>query len=462
MESTDAWNKINKKLTSLWNFEKYGVASKHGNKYFYSYNTGLQNQNVIYYLDSLSGESKLFLDPNSLSSDGTVALTSLKFSKDGSRVAYGLSSSGSDWVTIKFRNVETNEDFNDVLEYSKFFQPTWTHDNKGVFYGTFPVFGVADGCETNANENQKVYYHKIGDKQENDILVAEFPEQPKWRFSSEVSDCGCYLIFYIMFGCNENLVYFADLRKTPQITGKLDFVKVVTEFKYDYEYITNDENIFYFRTNDSAPNYRLIAIDFDNPNNEWKTLIEEHPKNVLDWAVCVNKNKLVLHYMVDVRSVLQVHSLETGKFDFEFKIDYGCIQGFSGDRKSSEIFFQFVSFLVPGIVYHFDFDKLNCEPKIFKETTITNFNRDAYKVEQIFYPSSEDGEKIPMFIVRKNRNEIQPRPTLLYGYGGKLITYVQLLIFFANIFFFFQVLVFRCSQHLVSLFLHSLMRLTER
>jgi len=418
LESTDAWNKINKKLTSLWNFEKYGVASKHGKKYFYSHNTGLQNQNVIFYLDNLSSESKLFLDPNSLSSDGTVALTSLKFTKDGSRVAYGLSSSGSDWVTIKFRNVETNEDFDDVLEYSKFFQPTWTHDNKGVFYGTFPVFGVADGCETNANENQKVYYHKIGDKQENDILVAEFPENPKWRFSSEVSDCGFYLIFYIMFGCNENLVYFADLRKTPEITGKLDFVKVVTKFKYDYEYITNDENIFYFRTNDSAPNYRIIAIDFNNPNDEWKTLIEEHPKNVLDWAVCVNTNKLVLHYMVDVRSALQVHSLKTGKFDFEFKIDYGCIQGFSGDRDSSEIFFQFVSFLVPGVVYHFNFDNLNCEPKIFKETKIPNFDREAYKVEQIFYPSSEDGEKIPMFIIRKNGKEIQPRPTLLYGYGG--------------------------------------------
>lgn len=421
LEENEAWSKINSKLTALWNFEKYGNASKHGDKYFFSYNSGLQNQSVIYYQENLSGEKKEFLDPNKFSHDGTVALTSFKFTKDGKRLAYGVSSSGSDWVTIKFRDVETNKDFDDVLEYTKFFQPTWTHDNAGVFYGTFPTFGTADGCETDANENQKVYFHRIGDKRENDVLVAEFPENPRWRFSAEVSDCGNYLIFYIMFGCNENLVYFADLRKNPKIDQKLDFVKVVTEFKHDYEYITNQENIFYFRTNDGAKNYRIVAIDFNKPERSaWKTMIEEHPKNVLDWAACVHKDRLVLHYMVDVKSALHVHNLETGKFEYEFALDYGCVQGFSGNKDSSEIFFQFVNFLVPGIVYHFDFNSPNTEPKVFKETIIPNFDRKAYKVEQIFFPST-DGEKIPMFIVRKNVDKIEPAPTLLYGYGGKLV-----------------------------------------
>ena len=184
-----------------------------------------------------------------------------------------------------------------------------------------------------------------------------------------------------MFGCNENLVYFADLRKTPEITGKLDFVKVVTEFKYDYEYITNDENIFYFRTNDSAPNYRIIAIDFNNPNDEWKTLIEEHPKNVLDWAVCVNTNKLVLHYMVDVRSALQVHSLNTGKFDFEFKIDYGCIQGFSGDRDSSEILFIILT-LTTLIVSQKYLRKLKFPTSIGKHTKLSRYFIQVVKMEK--------------------------------------------------------------------------------
>lgn len=419
-DGSDAWKKINQRLTNLWEYEKFGCLAKHGSRYFYSHNTGLQNQNVIYYQDSLNSERKEFLDPNKLSADGTVALQSLHFTKDGSLLAYGISESGSDWVKIKFRNVKNNEDFPETLSRSKFFRPTWTHDNKGVFYGRFDVDAKADGSETNANENQKVYYHRIGEKQENDILVAEFPDEPKWRFSAEVSDCGNYLVFLVMFGCNDQLLYFADLRHTPEITGKLNFTKVVTKFEADYDYITNENSIFYFRTNKSAPNYRVIAIDFNSPAEEnWKTLIEEHSRNVLDWVYCVHKNKLALHYMEDVKSALQIHSLESGKLEFKLPLEHGTIQGFTGDKDSSEFFYQFVSFLIPGIIYHYDFSTPSAEPVIFKEVKLaTEFERDAYIVEQKFYPSSADGEKIPMFIIRKKITEIKPRPCLLYGYGG--------------------------------------------
>lgn len=346
-------------------------------------------------------------------------LSGLHFTKDGSLLAYSLSESGSDWVKIKFRDVNTNEDFPETLEYSKFFRPTWTADNKGVFYGRFDANNKADGSETNANENQKVYYHRIGEKQEQDVLVAEFPDEPKWRFSAETSDCGNYLVFFIMYGCNDQLLYFADLRKTPEITGKLEFTKVVTEFEADYDYVTNEGSVFYFRTNKGAPNFRLVAIDFASPSEEnWKTVVEEHPRNVLDWAYCVNKNKLALHYMEDVKSVLQVHSLDSGKFEFKFPLEHGTIQGFSGDKDSSEIFYHFVSFLIPGVIYHYDFATLSPEPVLFKEVKIAaDFDREAYVVEQIFYPS-KDGEKIPMFIVRKKTDEISAKPCLLYGYGG--------------------------------------------
>lgn len=370
LEDGDAWKKINTRLTSLWEYEKFGCPAKHGSRYFYSHNTGLQNQNVIYFQESLNSERKVLLDPNTLSSDGTVALQSLHFNKDGSLLAYGISDSGSDWVKIKFRNVETNQDFPETLEFTKFFRPTWTHDNKGVFYGRFPVDGKADGCETNANENQKVYYHRVGEKQENDTLVAEFPEEPNWRFSAEVSDCGNYLVFFVMFGCNDQLLYFADLRKTPEINGKLEFTKVVTNFEADYDYVTNEDSVFYFRTNKGAPNYRLIAIDFNKPEEaNWKTLVDEHPRNVLDWVYCVNKNKLVLHYMEDVKSVLQVHSLETGKFESKFPLEHGTIKEFTGDKDSSEIFYHFVSFLIPGVIYHYDFAAAPAEPVIFKEVS---------------------------------------------------------------------------------------------
>lgn len=420
LEEGDAWRKINQRLTAMWEHEKFGCPAKHGSRYFYSHNSGLQNQNVIYYQESLNSDRKIFLDPNLLSSDGTVALQSLHFTRDGSLLAYGISESGSDWVKIKFRNVDTNQDFPETLEYSKFFRPTWTHDNKGVFYGRFPANNSkAEGSETGANENQQVYYHRVGDKQENDVLIAEFPDEPKWRFSAEVSDCGNYLVFFVMYGCNDSLLYFADLRKTPEINGKLEFTKVVTKFEADYDYITNEDSVFYFRTNKGALNYRVVAIDFNSPAEEnWKTLIEEHPKNVLDWVYCVNKTKLVLHYMEDVKSVLQVHSLANGgKFESKFPLEHGTIQGFSGDKDSSEIFFHFVSFLIPGVIYHYDFSN-SADPVIFKEVKLaTNFDRDAFVVEQKFYASS-DGEKIPMFIIRKKGSDVKPRPCLLYGYGG--------------------------------------------
>lgn len=280
-----------------------------------------------------------------------------------------------------------------------------------------PTEGKADGSETEANENQKVYYHRIGEDQSKDVLVVEFPENKNWRFSAEVSDCGSYLIFYIMTGCSDQLLYFADLRNTPNIDGKLSFQKIVTEFEADYDYITNEGSLFYFLTNKSAPNFRLIAIDFENyAESNWQTIIAES-SNVLNWASCVNKDKLVCHFMEDVKSVLSVHSLHTGELQFRFNLEPGSIQGFFGDKHCNEIFYHFVSFLDPGTVYHYDFETPKLEPTVFKEITIENFDRNLYMVEQVFF-SSTDNVKIPMFVVRKKEEEVRPKPLLLYGYGG--------------------------------------------
>lgn len=403
----------------MWNYEKFACPVKHGSRYFYKHNSGLQNQSVVYYQESLNAERKVLIDPNKFSDDGTVALHSLIFSKDGSRLAYGVSESGSDWVKIKLLNVDTNEYFPETLNYLKFSNPAWTHDNKGVFYGKYNAESNADGAETNANENQKVYYHRIGETQENDVLVAEIPDEPKWSFSTEVSDCGNYLVLSVFDGCSDNLLYIADLRKTPEINQKLEFTKVVTKFEADYNYITNEGSIFYFRTNNGALNYRVVTIDLNSPSEEnWTTLIEEHQKNVLNEVLCANKNKLILSYMEDVKSVVHVHSLETGKFDFKIPLELGTIKEISCEKESSEIFLNFESFLVPEVVYHYDFVNSTAEPVIFKESKLAgDFNREDYIVEQKFYPS-KDGEKIPMFIIRKKEDEVKPRPCLIYGYGG--------------------------------------------
>lgn len=177
----------------------------------------------------------------------------------------------------------------------------------------------------------------------------------------------------------------------------------------DLQYITNEGSIFSFRTNMGAPNYRVVNIDFDSPAFEkWKTLIEEHPTNVLDWSNCVNKDKIILGYIDDVKSVLQVHSLKDGAFMFKFPLDIGNVVGFSGKKKLSEIFFHFVSFLTPGIIYHFDFADEGAKPKIFRQVKIEDFDNSLYKVDQVFY-KSKDGERIPMFIVQRKSDKVSEK-----------------------------------------------------
>ncbi|XP_055907432.1 prolyl endopeptidase [Eupeodes corollae] len=421
LENCEQWQKINTKLTKLWNYPKYGIPAKHGDFYYFHKNSGLQNQSVLYQQETLSSEPKVFLDPNALSADGTIALSQTSFSDDGKYFAYGLSESGSDWIKIKTRDVATCKDFDEVLEKVKFSSIAWTKDNKGFFYGRYPdQAGKTDGSETQQNENQKLYYHRIGEPQEKDVLCAEFPEQPSWRIGSGVTDCGKYVILSIVKDCRDNILYYADLEKAGEIKSKLEIHEIITKFESDYDVITNTGSKIFLRTNKNAPNYRVICIDLENPAEEnWTTLIPEHEKDVLDSVMCVDGNKLLLEYIRDVKSVLQAHSLETGELIRKFDIDIGTIGSISGEKKYSEIFYSFTSFLTPGKIYRFDFAKPNEEPTLFREIKLNleGFNSNDYKVEQKFYPS-KDGTKVPMFIIRKNKETVEPRPCLLYGYGG--------------------------------------------
>ncbi|ALC38293.1 CG2528 [Drosophila busckii] len=421
LESCEQWKHINSKLTKLWNYPKYGCPMQYGKYYYYFMNTGLQNQSVMYQQDSLHGESKVFLDPNSLSEDGTVALSQKSFSDDGKYMAYGLSESGSDWIKIRIRKAETGQDFDELLEKVKFSEISWTKDNKGFFYGRYPdQDGKTDGSETKQNEHQKLYYHRIGESQDKDILVVEFNDEPSWRFQSVVSDCGKYLILAIVKDCRDNIVYYADLSEGEAINSKLNVKIIVDKFESDYDYVTNVGSKVYFRTNKNAPNYRVIIIDFANPAEEnWETIIPEHEKDVLEWAKCVNDDKLLLSYIRDVKTILQANSLRSGEIIRKFELDIGTIVGTSGKKKYSEIFYNFSSFLNPGTIYHYDFKSPEEPPKVFREIklNLNGFRREDYIVEQIFY-SSKDDTMVPMFIIRKQRDVINPRPCLLYGYGG--------------------------------------------
>nr|XP_026689406.1 prolyl endopeptidase [Ciona intestinalis] len=415
-------NQFEERLTELYNYPKYSCPKKRGSKYFYFLNTGLQNQSVMYVQDSLDSEPKVFFDPNKLSDDGTISLSRYSFSEDGSKFCYGLSQSGSDWVTLKFKDVESGEDMEDVLNRVKFSCMSWTHDGKGLFYNSYlEQKGKADGTETTSNVDQKLFYHRIGEKQESDILCAEFPENPKWMSGAEISDDGNYIILQVSRGCDPvNQLWYADIREMGgQITKGFTWVKLVDNFDAEYDYITNGENVFTFKTNLDAPKYKLITIDINNPDmKNWRNLIPEHEKDVLEWTACVNQNKLVVCYLRDVKSVLELRHLADGSLIKQLPLDVGSVVGYSGRKDQDEIFYMFMSFLTPGVIYRYDFNDQKPEPKVFRRIEVKGFNPDLFTTKQVFY-ASKDGTKIPMFIVHKKDIELTgDHPTLLYGYGG--------------------------------------------
>ncbi|XP_060075593.1 prolyl endopeptidase-like [Ylistrum balloti] len=422
LEQCPVRGKLHSRIKEMWDYPKFSCPYKRGENFYYYHNSGLQNQSVLFVQDSVEGEARVFLDPNALSEDGTISLRGTAFSEKGQYFAYGLSQSGSDWITIKFKRAPSAEDLPDVLERVKFSSMAWTHDEKGLFYNRYPnQEGKSDGTETTSNLNQKLYYHRLGTDQSEDVLVAEFTDNPKWMIGAEVTECGRYLILAISEGCDPvNRLFYVDLEGLKDgITGLLPYVKVVDNFDAEYEYITNEGMVLTFKTNLKAPRYKLINIDLSRPDMEhWTTLVEEDKKSVLEWAGCVYDNKLIMCYLEDVKNQLFVHSLNTGARLAKLPLDVGTIAGYSGKRKHTQIFYQFVSFLTPGTIYHCDMTSDTYSPKIFREINVKGFDFSQFETKQVFY-TSKDGTKIPMFIIHKKGLEMTGNnPVMLYGYGG--------------------------------------------
>ncbi|XP_066573522.1 prolyl endopeptidase [Amia ocellicauda] len=422
LEKCAVKQRFQERLTELFDYPKYSCPYKRGNRFFYYHNKGLQNQDVLYVQDSLDGEPRVLFDPNKLSEDGTVALKMARLSEECEYFAYGLSSSGSDWVTVKFMTVTDQKELPDVLERVKFSCLAWTHDGKGVFYNCYPKQeGKADGTETTCNLNQKLYYHVIGTSQSKDILVAEFPDHPKWHSGVTVSDDGKYAVLSITEGCEPvNQLWYCDLQKLPNgITGILPWVKLVENFEAQYSYVTNENTVFTFRTNLKAPRYKLININLEQPEpSKWSTLIPEHEKDVLGFVACVNFSFLLVNYVHDVKDVLHLYELKSGCFLKNLPLDVGTVVGLSCKKKHTDFFYKFTSFTSPGIIYHCDLKSEAQEPTVFRQVEVKGIQPSDYQTVQVFYPS-KDGTKIPMFLVHaKGIKRDGSHPVFLYGYGG--------------------------------------------
>ncbi|XP_060199896.1 uncharacterized protein LOC132628170 isoform X1 [Lycium barbarum] len=428
LKTCETREKLREKLTKLFDFPKYDVPFRAGDKYFYFHNTGLQPQKVLYVQDSLDGKPEVLLDPNTLSEDGTVALSMCASSENAKYLAYGISSSGSDWVTIKVMRVEDKGDEPDIISWVKFSNISWTRDSKGFFYSSYPAPKNGenlDGRETNANLHQQVYYHCLGTDQSDDILCWKDPENPMHRHIASVTQDGKYVLLYIFRNCDTvNQLYYCALSTLPNgissYKGKnvaFPFIKLVDKFDASYDYVAHNGTVFTFQTNKDAPKYKLVRVDVENPDF-WFDIIREDEKDVLQSAVAVNENQLVVSYLRDVKNVVQLRDLETGALLHHLPIDIGSVSGISARRKDDSVFIGFMSFLIPGLIYECNLKGEVPDLKVFREIVVPDFDRTEFQVNQVFVPS-KDGVKIPMFIVAKKGISLDGcNPCLLFGYGG--------------------------------------------
>lgn len=400
---------IKQRLTKLWDYEKYGTPFKEGDNYFYFKNDGLQNQSVLYTLPTLDKQPRVLLDPNKLSEDGTVALSGIAISENGQLLAYGLSSSGSDWQEWKVRDITTGADLQDHLQWIKFSGASWTHDHQGFFYSRYDEPNEKTKLE-DVNYYQKLYYHQIGTPQSEDILIYHRPEQKEWGFGGSVTEDGKYLIISVWLGTDsKNLVFYKDLTN-PQ--GEV--IELINKFEADYSFIGNDDNVFYFRTDLNAPKGKVIAIDIQNPTlGNWPEIIPQAVETLE--SVSILNNQFVADYLQDAHSQIKIFDLQ-GDLIREVELPgIGSASGFSGKRHDTETFYSFTSFTTPGTIYRYDMKTGKSE--IFRQPQV-DFNADDYETKQIFY-TSKDGTKLPMFITHKKGIKLDGNnPTYLYGYGG--------------------------------------------
>ena len=396
---------VKQRLTKIWDYPKYSVTFKKADRYFYFKNDGMQNQSVLYVQDGLEGEAKMLLDPNALSEDGTVALASYDVSKDGKYLAYAIARGGSDWNEIFVMEIESGMKLNDHLKWIKFSGISWEGD--GFYYSRYDA---PTGSELSGkNEFHKVYFHKVGTSQSEDVLVHENKNEPLRNYYVDVTDDEKFLVLYETESTTGNSLYFKDLSKP---NAKL--VSIVEGFDNDYSVVDDHDGKLLVKTNWQAPKYQIIVVDPKNPDEkDWKTLLPEQ-EEVLEGIRLVG-GKRVAEYIKDAASVAYIYDMDGNKIGDLNLPGIGTMSGFNGEKDENIAFYGFTSFTFPSTVYKYDISQN--QSSIYRAPQI-DFDATKYETKQVFY-ESKDGTKVPMFIVHKKGLEMNgENPTLLYGYGG--------------------------------------------
>jgi prolyl oligopeptidase len=398
---------IAERLRELWNYERYGTPEKKEGLYFFSRNDGLQDQSDFRVLETLDGESRVLLDPNEWSEDGTIALAGTSPSTEGRLVAYMIQDGGSDWRTIRVVDTGTGETLDDEIEWVKFSGLSWAKDGSGFYYSRFPQ--PAPGEEFTAlNNDQEIRFHRLGTSQDEDVLIQADPERPEVRWTGSVSDDGDWLVIRSATGTDGNGIRVLDL------TGEgAEPVEIFEGFANNHTYVGNDGSTFLFLTDLDAPNRRLVSVDVNDPGALTDVIAQDERFPIR--AASHIGGHLIVETFEDVQSVVRVYTLDGAHVrDVELP-GIGTVSGFRGEPDDPETFFTYTSFDTPGTVYRYDVE--TGETEVFREPELT-FDPEDYTVSQVFYEST-GGVQVPMFIV--HRAGIEPdgeQPTLLFGYGG--------------------------------------------
>ncbi len=409
LEQLPERDEIKRRLTKLWNYERWGLPEKAGSRYFVTRNDGLQNQSVLYVLDSLSAEPRVLLDPNQLSTDGTIAMTGAHPTQDGNWLAYETSVAGSDWEEIRIREVKSGDELPEIIKWVKFSSAAWTKDGKGFFYSRYDE-PVETEKLSKANYFHKLYHHRLWTDQVKDELIYERPDHKDWNFGGEVTDDGRYLVITSSQGTSpKKRILYRDLNEP-----NAKVVELLMDFDAAYDFVGNDGPVFYFRTDLSAARYRLIAIDVREPaRDRWREVIPESDATLT--GVSQVGGRFIAHYLRDARSQVKVFAT-SGALIRELELPgIGTVGGFDGDQNDTETFFSFTSYTTPATSYRLD---LNNYASTMWRKPETAFDSEVYETRQVFYPS-KDGTKIPMFITHRKGLKLDgANPTLLYAYGG--------------------------------------------
>ncbi len=400
--------KIRERLTELWNYERYSAPSKEGGHYFFLKNDGLQNQAVLYVQASLAEEPHVLLDPNSWSKDGTVALTGLSVSHEGRYAAYSRAEAGSDWQVWRVLEIATGKELPDEIHWTKFTDAAWTKDDRGFFYGRYPEPAEAAQYQALA-QNQKIYYHRLGTGQADDVLVYERPHEPDLAYGEEVTEDGRYLVVSASKGTNGNMVFVRDLTEPYAATRE-----IVGDEENDFSFAGSDGAVLYFRTDLGAPRGRVIAIDLGRPGRDhWREVVPE-AEDTLE-SVNLVGHRFIAVYLQDAKTRVRLFALD-GEPAGEVELPgIGSADGFGGHADDTETFYSFSSFATPPSIYRYDLE--TGTSRLLHQAKVA-FDPSDYEVTQVFY-TSKDGTRVPMFLAHKKGIALDgSNPTLLYGYGG--------------------------------------------